>query len=277
MKIDKRMKKLIIINGIIIFLIILFDFLFLRDVTSLFSSVLIIAVIMFIVPIALVRYTEVAKVRALEDSFPQFMRDLVESVRAGMTLPYAIESISNNDYGKLSPYIKRLNAQLQWGIPFGKAFLKFTKNTKSALIGRIGATVIESHRFGGNLTDVFEAISTTTIEIERLREERKLYVNSQLMSGYIIFFVFLGVIIGLQRFLVPTLSNISVKELTLGATTATDMATEYKSIFRNLIILQGLFAGLVIGKMSEGALSAGIKHSLVLLVVGIVAYTIGTL
>jgi len=277
MKIDKRMKKLIIINGIIIFLIILFDFIFLRDVTSLFSSVLIISVIMFIVPIALVRYTAIAKTRALEDSFPQFMRDLVESVRAGMTLPLAIDSISANDYGKLSPYIKRLNAQLQWGIPFGKAFLKFTRSTKSPLIGRIGSTVIESHRFGGNLTDVFEAISTTTIEIERLREERKLYVNSQLMSGYIIFFVFLGVIIGLQRFLVPTLSNISVKELTLGTTTATDMATEYKSIFRNLIILQGLFAGLVIGKMSEGAISAGIKHSLLLLVVGIVTYTIGTL
>ena len=277
MEIDNRMKKLIIVNGTIVALIIIFDFLFLRDITSIFSSVLLMACIMFIVPIALVRYTAIAKVKALEDSFPQFMRDLVESIRAGMTLPQAIDSISKNDYGKLNPYVKRLNAQLQWGIPFGKAFLKFTRSTKSPLIGRIGSTIIESHRFGGNLTDVFEAISTTTIEIERLREERKLYVNSQLMSGYIIFFVFLGVIIGLQRFLVPTLSNISVKELTLGTATSTDIALEYKSIFRNLIILQGLFAGLVIGKMSEGALSAGIKHSLFLLVIGLVTYTIATL
>ena len=277
MEIDNRMKKLIIVNGTIVALIIIFDFLFLRDITSIFSLVLLMACIMFIVPIALVRYTAIAKVKALEDSFPQFMRDLVESIRAGMTLPQAIDSISNNDYGKLNPYVKRLNAQLQWGIPFGKAFLKFTRSTKSPLIGRIGSTIIESHRFGGNLTDVFEAISTTTIEIERLREERKLYLNSQLISGYIIFFVFLGVIIGLERFLVPTLSNISVKELTLGTVTSTDIALEYKSIFRNLIILQGLFAGLVIGKMSEGALSAGIKHSLFLLVIGLVTYTIATL
>ena len=277
MEIDNRMKKLIIVNGTIVALIIIFDFLFLRDITSIFSSVLLMACIMFIVPIALVRYTAIAKVKALEDSFPQFMRDLVESIRAGMTLPQAIDSISNNDYGKLNPYVKRLNAQLQWGIPFGKAFLKFTRSTKSPLIGRIGSTIIESHRFGGNLTDVFEAISTTTIEIERLREERKLYLNSQLISGYIIFFVFLGVIIGLEKFLVPTLSNISVKELTLGTVTSTDIALEYKSIFRNLIILQGLFAGLVIGKMSEGALSAGIKHSLFLLVIGLVTYTIATL
>jgi len=277
MEIDNRMKKLIIVNGTIVALIIIFDFLFLRDITNIFSSVLLMACIMFIVPIALVRYTAIAKVKALEDSFPQFMRDLVESIRAGMTLPQAIDSISNNDYGKLNPYVKRLNAQLQWGIPFGKAFLKFTRSTKSPLIGRIGSTIIESHRFGGNLTDVFEAISTTTIEIERLREERKLYLNSQLISSYIIFFVFLGVIIGLEKFLVPTLSNISVKELTLGTVTSTDIALEYKSIFRNLIILQGLFAGLVIGKMSEGALSAGIKHSLFLLVIGLVTYTIATL
>ncbi|OYT42466.1 MAG: hypothetical protein B6U88_03290 [Candidatus Aenigmarchaeota archaeon ex4484_56] len=277
MEIDNRMKKLIIVNGTIVALIIIFDFLFLRDITNIFSSVLLMACIMFIVPIALVRYTAIAKVKALEDSFPQFMRDLVESIRAGMTLPQAIDSISKNDYGKLNPYVKRLNAQLQWGIPFGKAFLKFTRSTKSPLIGRIGSTIIESHRFGGNLTDVFEAISTTTIEIERLREERKLYLNSQLISSYIIFFVFLGVIIGLEKFLVPTLSNISVKELTLGTVTSTDIALEYKSIFRNLIILQGLFAGLVIGKMSEGALSAGIKHSLFLLVIGLVTYTIATL
>lgn len=276
MKIDKRMKKMLIINVSVIALIMIFSFVFLRDITNLFSSIMIIAGIMAVVPIALMRYSEIAKIRALEDSFPQFMRDLVESVRAGMDLPLAIDSVSTNDYGKLNPFIKRLNAQLQWGIPFDKAFLKFTRGTKSTLIGRIGSTIIESHRFGGNLTDVFEAISTTTVEIERLREERKLYINSQLMSGYIIFFVFLGVIIGLQKFLVPTLSNISVKELSLGQSAGL-MADEYKSIFRNLIILQGLFAGLVIGKMSEGSVSAGIKHSLFLLIIGIVAFTIATL
>jgi len=155
---------------------------------------------------------------------------------------------------------------------FDKALLKFSKNTGSKLIGRITSTIIESHRFGGNLTDILESISSTSIEIERLREERKLYINSQLITGYVIFFVFLVVIIGLQKFLVPSLTGTTVGgEIT---TAPKDIEVGYGEIFRNLIILQGLFAGLVIGKMSEGAMVGGIKHSLILVIIGIVIHTL---
>ncbi len=240
------------------------------DVTELFSTIIILGAIMFVVPIALVRYYEIWKIRAAEDYFPQFMRDLVEVIRSGMTLPQAVKSVSVNDYGHLKPYVKKLDAQLEWGIPFDKALLNFSKNTGSKLVGRITSTIIESHRFGGNLTDIFESISTTSIEIERLREERKLYINSQLITGYVIFFVFLIVIIGLQRFLVPSLTEVAVGDIT---TAPKDIDVQYGEIFRNLVILQGLFAGLVIGKMSEGAMAGGIKHSLILVILGIIIHT----
>ncbi|MDI6825712.1 MAG: type II secretion system F family protein [Candidatus Aenigmarchaeota archaeon] len=271
----KKIKAIMIINGIIVASIVLLDFLFFKEVSSLFSSIIIIAIVMFFVPIALVRCYEAWKVRTLEDFFPQFMRDLVESVRSGMTLPQAIESVSENDYGPLSSHIKRVNAQLNWGIPFENALLKFSRGTRSKLIGRIATTIIESHRFGGNLTDIFDAISTTSVEVERLREERKLYINSQLITGYIIFFVFLVVIIGLEKYLVPTLSQPLAGELSAQASPQ-DMSGEYKAMFRNLIMLQGLFAGLVIGKMAEGAVTGGIKHSLFLFIAGLLIYTITT-
>jgi flagellar protein FlaJ len=163
------------------------------------------------------------------------------------------------------------------GIPFSTAFLKFTNSTKSKLIGRIGSTIIESHEFGGNVTDVFESISKTTMEIERLREERKLFLNSQMISGYIIFFVFLIVLIGLEKFLVPALSDI--QPIAEGETTTIEpdqLSQEYTTIFRNLIILQGIFAGLVIGKMAEGAVSAGIKHSAIMIIIGFLVFTLAT-
>jgi pilus assembly protein TadC len=267
----EKLAKISIINGIIVLFIVLLGYFLFRDMPGLFSSILIVAVIMFIVPIAIVRYYETWKIRTLEDFFPQFMHDLVEAIRSGMTLPQAVKSISGNDYGHLTPYVKKLDAQLDWGIPFDEAFLKFSRSTKSKLIGRIATTIIESHRFGGNLTDIFEAISSVSVEIERLREERKLYINSQLITGYIIFFVFLVVIIGLQKFLVPTLTEVTVGEIIVGPK---EIESEYNTIFRNLIILQGLIAGIVIGKMSEGAIASGIKHSLFLLITGIVVYTV---
>jgi hypothetical protein len=53
----------------------------------------------------------------------------------------------------------------------------------------------------------------------------------------------------------------------------TEIAAEYKNLFRNLILIQGLFAGLTIGKMVEGAMVGGIKHSIIMMVVGGVIFS----
>ena len=271
---EKKILTISSINGVIVGLIILLDFLFFREISGLFSSILLLAVIMFIVPIVVVRYYYNWRIKSLEDYFPQFVRDLAESIKAGMTLPQAVDSISTNDYGNLSSHVKKLNAQLEWGIPFDKAFMNFARGTRSKLISRISSTIIQSHEFGGNLIDILESISKTAIEIERLREERKLYMHSQLITGYVIFFVFLVVVIGLEKYLVPSLTQASVTELTQPVTS--QVSEEYKTLFRNLTIIQGFFAGLVIGKLSEGSMSAGIKHSLFLIIIGIVIYTLAT-
>ena len=273
---EKRLLTLIIIDGIIISSLVLLDFLFLREVSNLFSSILIFSIILFITPIALYKYYETWKVKSLEDFFPQFMADLAESIRSGMTLPQAVESISTNDYGRLSSYVKRLNAQLEWGIPFDVAFLKFAENTKSNLIKRISSTIIESHKYGGNLSDLFETISKTSVEVERLREERKLYMHSQMITGYVIFFVFLLVMGGLQRYLIPSLTQASVGGVTKTASSS-EVENSYRMLFRNLIIIQGFFAGLVVGKLSEGTITGGIKHSLLLITIGVIIHLLLTI
>jgi flagellar protein FlaJ len=113
------------------------------------------------------------------------------------------------------------------------------------------------------------------VDIDRLKQERILYLQSQITTGYVIFFVFLGVIIGLEKFLVPTLTQ-SQPLGGIGGQTAnlSDLAGQFRDIFRNLILIQGLFAGLAVGKMAEGALIAGLKHSLLMMFVGGIAFAI---
>ncbi|MBU5689556.1 MAG: type II secretion system F family protein [Candidatus Aenigmatarchaeota archaeon] len=270
----------ILLGSVVVFslLMFMFTYIFFKEYKNIFFTVIGFSIAAVALPIAILKYYQVSRIRKLEDNFPQFMGDIVEAVRSGMTLPQAINSVSKNDYGELTPYVKKLNAQLEWDIPFSKAFLSFTKSTKSKLIARIGSTIIESHEHGGNLTDVFESISKTTLEIERLREERKLYLNSQIVSGYIIFFVFLAVIIGLQKFLVPSLTQMSMKQLMAESKEENIevLKAEYKAMFRNLILIQGLFAGLSIGKLSEGQIVGGIKHSLFMMIVGVVIFLLLT-
>jgi len=191
-----------------------------------------------------------------------------------MTIPKALKSVTRNDYKALNPHVKKMAAQLDWGIPVEKVLMSFAKQSKSKLIARIISSVSESHRFGGNLADTLEALSNTAVEVERLRAERRLYLHSQMITGYIVFFVFLAVMIGLEKFLVPSLSEVSPGLPGAEPTRPSNLAIEYNTIFRNLILIQGLFAGLSTGKMAEGAIIAGLKHSLFMMFIGALVFTI---
>lgn len=275
----KKIYLLLILSSTLTGIMLLIDFLYLRSIPALFSSISIIAMFLFMLPIVMVKYMEYRSVKMIEEMFPVFLRDFVESIRGGMTVPTALKSVSKNDYKVLSPFIKKMAAQMDWGIPVDKVFLKFSKESKSELIGRIISSVVESHRFGGNLSDTFEALSNTSLEVERLRAERRLFLNSQMMTGYIVFFVFLSVIIGLERFLIPSLAQVNPGGFGMSTLVAPqeNLVVEYKTVFRNLILIQGLFAGLAVGKMAEGSTISGLKHSMVMMFVGIVVYMAASL
>ena len=44
-------------------------------------------------------------------------------------------------------------------------------------------------------------------------------------------------------------------------------------IFTVLILVQGFFAGLMVGKFSEGTLKYGLRHSIIMMVVGYIIIT----
>ena len=110
---------------------------------------------------------------------------------------------------------------------------------------------------------IMRSVAQSLVELEKIKKERSASVYAQMINGYLIFFVFLGVMIGLSSVLVPAFK--------MGEQTQ-DLQTVFSEIFRALIIVQGFFAGLSIGKMAEGTLIAGIKHSLVLVVIGYSAF-----
>jgi flagellar protein FlaJ len=45
------------------------------------------------------------------------------------------------------------------------------------------------------------------------------------------------------------------------------------SIMFHMSVIQGIFGGLVAGKMGEGALGAGMKHCLLMIVIAFLAFT----
>jgi archaeal flagellar protein FlaJ len=248
------------------FTLIILNILFLSSMNLLIISV-------FIIPMGplFYQYNKYRENREVEEMFPEFLRDIAQNIRTGMTITQAIISTKENYYGSLTPYVKKMIVQLDWGVPLDNILNDFASVTTKNL-RRTVSTIIDTHRGGGNIAEIFESVGKSTEEVNKIAKERSSIVYNQMLTGYIIFFVFIGVLIVMQSYLIPSLEIFSSPEM--GISSSENIGGFFSEAFRTLIIIQGFFSGLVIGKLSEGSMISGLKHSIVLVVVGTVALLI---
>ena len=206
------------------------------------------------------RYNAYKKTKRIELLFPKYLRDVAENISVGMTLPQAMKSASTNDYAELTPYVKAMSNKIEWGIPFDKVLMDFASHTGSKSMRRNIQTINEAHRSGGTIDTILKSVAQSLQELEIIKKERSISVYSQMVNGYTIYVIFLGVMIALSTVLVPTFNSFGGVQ--------PGMQEAFTEIFTSITVIQGFFAGIAIGKMAEGSLMAGIKHSLVLVIFG---------
>ncbi|MEM3609608.1 MAG: type II secretion system F family protein [Candidatus Aenigmatarchaeota archaeon] len=218
---------------------------------------------------ALFEYKRYKENKEIEERFPDFLRDVTENVKTGMTLTQAITATKNTYYGALTPHIKKITTKIDWSIPFDEVLKEFSKQT-TPLIQKTVSTIIETYAGGGDITQILEASGKTIKEINKLRRERFSAIYNQMITGYVIFFIFIGVLIILQKYLIPSLFTVTAEEIEM--VSLEEASKQYHNIFQWLILIEGFFSGLVIGKMAEGNLLSGLKHSLLLIAIGYGAF-----
>jgi len=235
-----------------------------------------------------------------ESRFLDLVRNLVGAVKSGMPISKAIIHVSStSDYGSLNRHVKKLSNQVEWAIPIKKALTNFANATGSDIIKRAISTVIEAEQSGGNVEDVLESITMSLLEIKKIKDSRRASIHGQILQSYIIFFVFLVVMVVIQSLLVPYLSNMQTTSISgdggfgnpatmsIKTSTTIDFSTPatfiltmlewfitLQGVFLMLALIQGFFAGLVIGKLSEGELMSGFRHSLILMTVAFLIMTV---
>jgi flagellar protein FlaJ len=225
----------------------------------------ILAIAIGLCPIAVIDFLNANWQKSIDEHLPDLFRSIVQAQQTGMTLSAALEDASKRNYGPLSKELKKMTIQMSWGLSFEDAFLAFGKRTGTKLTQRVIPLIIEASKSGGNLEKVFDPMGKfiqSTITIEK---ERKAQTRPYIAIIYIAVFVFVFTI-GLlfKTFFTGTngdsLFMIQIMPLDV-----------LEQTFLRLTVVQGLFGGLVAGKMGEGSVSAGLKHSLVLMVVGYIA------
>lgn len=217
-----------------------------------------------------------------EEMFLEFSRNLVESVKTGTPISKSIVNMRSKDFGVLTPHIKKLANQISMGISLTKALRIFDKDLDNKIISRAVTLIGEAERAGGEIGKILEAVTEAVSLSDRLKKERKAAISTMVTQGYIIFLVFTIIILVMQFKIIPMLSGISNVGTALASSgvssggSAID-AKEISNAFLYLLIVQGFFSGLTIGKLSEENIKAGIKHSFVLMVMSFLISTVASL
>ncbi len=216
-----------------------------------------------------------------EEMFLEFARNLVESVKTGTPVSKSIINMKSKAYGVLTENIKKLANQISLGIPLNSALTVFSKDVNNKTISRALTLIGQAERAGGEIGEILESVAKAVSMSDKLKKERKAVISALVVQGYIIFLVFMVIILVMQFNIIPMMSGISGPETSeglaiiggggLGGGTSIDQE-EISTPFLYLLLIQGFFAGLTIGKLSEGNIKAGIKHSFTLMTISFLVH-----
>ena len=244
-------------------------------------NIVIIVFLLIIMPPGFFNLYETRRISRLEAEFPAMVRDISLSVKSGMTLKEAMSVAAGGQYGALTRAIKQMDNAISWGVSFDDALLHFARKYPTVLIRRTVFTLIEASRMGGKLGEILEGIATDVEETKALEKRRNSETKPYLMVCYISYFVFLAVILIMSYVFLPMMKEAS--EATSGAVLPRGMGqfavsdadlAKYNMLFFHALVIQGFFAGIVTGKMAEGKVVAGLKHSVFFIIVAVIAYTL---
>jgi archaeal flagellar protein FlaJ len=232
------------------------------------------AVLICIVPLAVLDLKEGWRIGNLENALPNFFRDLAGMNDSGMTLPHAVHLVAGAEYGTLTPHIRKLDNEMSWGIGFVDALYRFGKGLGTSLADRSVDLIAKASRAGGDVSEVLRAAAKDTFEVVNLQQERANNMIIYVIIVLVSFAVFLFVIAILVSSFLTTMAAAGASASAAGASGfmgKIDLFL-YKRLFSHAAMLQGFFSGLVAGQMGEGRFIAGLKYSAMMLLIAWVTF-----
>ncbi|MBN2603545.1 MAG: type II secretion system F family protein [Candidatus Thermoplasmatota archaeon] len=223
-----------------------------------------IAVILMIGPIGVYKYFEIEKKKQIQERLPEFLTEVGDSLSTGMTIFDAIKAAERGHYGELKPEIKKMETKLSWNVSIKDVFTDFAAKMKSAIIHRIVITINRGVMMGGSTPKIFKAAAKEVSQVNQLESQRKKSMSIYTIVILLCFFVFLAIILILNRTIFTSFIDIQANQLqqfnNILQTGSVD-TTRLKYSLYSFVFVQSIGAGLLAGFMMDGRLSSGVRYS----------------
>lgn len=229
---------------------------------------------------------EQGRIASIEEKLPEFLRDLAESGRFGMTLSASIRTAAKGKYGALTPEIRKMAAQIAWGVSATEAIKLFGERVGTPLVKRTTGIIIKASDAGGNVSDVLTLVSVDAKEAQIAEHEKSIEMMTFVIVIYVAFFVFLTTVLILNSVFIPQMEKAAgpapstasaagtggaaTSTKSLGSTTTVNKEAipVVKQIYVGAALVHGIGDGVMAGVLTSGRISFGLRHSFIMVLIG---------
>lgn len=213
------------------------------------------------------------KKKLIEKQLPDFLREISSATSSGMTVFDAITNASKGDYGKLGPELQKMASQISWGISVNEALENFAKRINTPSVQRIVVTINKALEIGGNTADVFEAAAKEIDQVKLVEQQRKAEMSMYSIVIFISFFVFLAVILIIDKTIFAEFFKLQEQMPSIGSGAPMGIGgggghidpNALKDTFFIFVLVQSIGGGLLGGFMMDGKLSSGVRYGFILI------------
>ena len=236
---------------------------------------IILFILVAIVPPALVEWNNSRWLIQVDKNIPRLLMDITESIRSGMPIIKALEVATKRDYGPINEPLEiaivnfnltsDLEGSLKW---LGEELVRPSGK-------RMANILYEAYNSGGRMLDVLDTSIQMFNNLDNYRTEKASQISPYILLIYVssAIFMFISWTVVVQ-FLQPLANNAAN---TAGAGMILHQSLDinyYKSILFWAASVEGIFGGLVAGKISTSKVSEGLIHSALLLVFAVIFFSV---
>ncbi len=276
----KMKRKGIILIVVLAALVLVLVLLFLNKTLGLsFLSFFVVVGLFYLYLYLNKKLKEAARIRKIEDSFPDFLQLMASNLRAGMTVDRAMILSARPEFDPLDKEILNVGKEIATGRSIEASLNEMSKRIGSEKIGKTIFLIISGLKSGGNLAVLLEETSINMRERNFLEKKASSNVLMYVIFIFIAACVGAPLLFSLSSLLVETLTNIlsglpeieTTSAMTMPFTlTKISVSIEFIKYFSLVFIITiNVIASLVLGLVNKGDEKQGLKFLIPMLAISI--------
>jgi flagellar protein FlaJ len=271
----------LIITGpiVLIYLIIsMFQGMKAPDFIDFIDNKVVFAIYIIVIPLMIFHEYKKGKEERIGAQIPDFLKKLASTNETGMTLRDSIRLMTRSDSG-LGKEIKKIWNDMEWGLSINESLRRFANRTRTHIVARSVTLITKANESSGDIGEVLSVAARDAAAEQELKTERKISMLIYIIIIYISFLVFIGIIYVISSTFLTEMvkAGENIKSSGAGAVPMSlDRAkmAVYNRLFFHGALIQGFTSGLIAGVMGEGSVLSGLKHSVIMMTIGYLLFTL---